>query len=487
MKPPLSISVSAAKALAQTAEQPPSPSAATPSPTASVMLGYRRRKRADGEPVSRPLPDSPEDAAPSDTQGPGGETSIQLPNEISHESQLESHRESQNTPAVSPSPPHVIETSPEEIPERDPSRPVTRQLQEHTKRRSAEVIPQALKRRLGSEHKEVGDSRSDENVKGDENVKSNEASKSDRRWHWLDSPKKDRADPSKEIKENKESKDSKKTFANLFKKRDAKKDSKKEKSAHAKDSKFSSKDYKDQKADSKAEVKTASKSEPKDKTGSSRDSHKIDAAGVSDSMRTVQPITNSRQKGHARAYSRIANDALPQDEANNDDSEDPAEGLDVAKVSATEIQLPYEIPAHQVSDRSHVMMYHRFPLHIERAIYRLSHMKLANPRRPLRQQVLLSNFMYAYLNVVNKSFQEQQMAQLAEQQEKRQKLRGPHGSVAQPFGSLGDLEESQIEQLRRIETHSYEDGLYASGGDEDDTSSSSDDEGEAQRHEAVSV
>ncbi|KAF3908374.1 hypothetical protein AA313_de0209922 [Arthrobotrys entomopaga] len=41
--------------------------------------------------------------------------------------------------------------------------------------------------------------------------------------------------------------------------------------------------------------------------------------------------------------------------------------------------------------------YTRFPIHIERAIYRLSHLKLANPRRPLLQQVLLSNFMYAYL------------------------------------------------------------------------------------------
>lgn len=45
--------------------------------------------------------------------------------------------------------------------------------------------------------------------------------------------------------------------------------------------------------------------------------------------------------------------------------------------------------------------YARFPLHIERAIYRLSHLKLANPRRPLHQQVLLSNFMYYYLDLIN--------------------------------------------------------------------------------------
>jgi hypothetical protein len=39
----------------------------------------------------------------------------------------------------------------------------------------------------------------------------------------------------------------------------------------------------------------------------------------------------------------------------------------------------------------------RFPITEERAIYRMAHLKLANPRRPLFSQVLLSNFMYSYL------------------------------------------------------------------------------------------
>ncbi|KAH0298598.1 hypothetical protein KCU71_g12822, partial [Aureobasidium melanogenum] len=39
----------------------------------------------------------------------------------------------------------------------------------------------------------------------------------------------------------------------------------------------------------------------------------------------------------------------------------------------------------------------RFSILEERAIYRMAHMKLANPRRPLHSQVLLSNFMYSYL------------------------------------------------------------------------------------------
>lgn len=49
--------------------------------------------------------------------------------------------------------------------------------------------------------------------------------------------------------------------------------------------------------------------------------------------------------------------------------------------------------------------YARYPIHVERAVYRLSHIKLANPRRPLYEQVLISNLMFWYLGVINKSQQ----------------------------------------------------------------------------------
>ncbi|OBZ90121.1 hypothetical protein A0J61_01842 [Choanephora cucurbitarum] len=49
---------------------------------------------------------------------------------------------------------------------------------------------------------------------------------------------------------------------------------------------------------------------------------------------------------------------------------------------------------------------YRFPLHVERAIYRLSHMKLADPRRPLRQQVLISNLMFWYIHSGNQGHPE---------------------------------------------------------------------------------
>ncbi|KAI9316100.1 hypothetical protein BX666DRAFT_300023 [Dichotomocladium elegans] len=45
----------------------------------------------------------------------------------------------------------------------------------------------------------------------------------------------------------------------------------------------------------------------------------------------------------------------------------------------------------------------RLPIHIERAVYRLSHTKLANPRRPLHEQVLISNLMFWYLSIVSPS------------------------------------------------------------------------------------
>ncbi|KAG5437202.1 hypothetical protein PCK2_001018 [Pneumocystis canis] len=44
----------------------------------------------------------------------------------------------------------------------------------------------------------------------------------------------------------------------------------------------------------------------------------------------------------------------------------------------------------------------RFPIHIEYSIYHLAHIKLSNPHRPLYQQVLLTNFMYSYLSLINK-------------------------------------------------------------------------------------
>jgi len=67
--------------------------------------------------------------------------------------------------------------------------------------------------------------------------------------------------------------------------------------------------------------------------------------------------------------------------------------------------VPSPSPQPQVNNFS------RYPIHVERAIYRLSHIKLANPRRALYEQVLISNLMFWYLGVINKTQQPQQTQQ----------------------------------------------------------------------------
>lgn len=66
----------------------------------------------------------------------------------------------------------------------------------------------------------------------------------------------------------------------------------------------------------------------------------------------------------------------------------------------------------------------RFSILEERAIYRMAHIKLANPRRALSSQVLLSNFMYSYLAKVQQMHPHMQipqsMAQKRAEAEKRQ-------------------------------------------------------------------
>lgn len=77
----------------------------------------------------------------------------------------------------------------------------------------------------------------------------------------------------------------------------------------------------------------------------------------------------------------------------------------------------------------------RFSILEERAIYRMAHIKLANPRRELYSQVLLSNFMYSYLAKVqqmhpqiqigNSKQARQAQQQQAAQQKKEQQQQPP--------------------------------------------------------------
>lgn len=66
----------------------------------------------------------------------------------------------------------------------------------------------------------------------------------------------------------------------------------------------------------------------------------------------------------------------------------------------------------------------RFSILEERAIYRMAHMKLANPRRPLQSQVLLSNFMYSYLAKVQQMHPHTPMAHQPKGQKKQGQQKG---------------------------------------------------------------
>lgn len=61
----------------------------------------------------------------------------------------------------------------------------------------------------------------------------------------------------------------------------------------------------------------------------------------------------------------------------------------------------------------------RFSMLEERAIYRMAHIKLANPRRALHSQVLLSNFMYSYLAKVQQMHPHMTLVTSAAQRQQR--------------------------------------------------------------------
>ncbi|KAI8370602.1 uncharacterized protein BYT42DRAFT_582992 [Radiomyces spectabilis] len=76
-------------------------------------------------------------------------------------------------------------------------------------------------------------------------------------------------------------------------------------------------------------------------------------------------------------------------------------------------------------------MQNRLPIHMERAIYRLSHIKLANPRRPLHEQVIISNMMFWYLSIIssqNHGGEQPSKAKMVAATKKQRKSRSRHNS-----------------------------------------------------------
>lgn len=84
----------------------------------------------------------------------------------------------------------------------------------------------------------------------------------------------------------------------------------------------------------------------------------------------------------------------------------------------------------------------RFSILEERAIYRMAHIKLANPRRALYSQVLLSNFMYSYLAKVQMMHPQVQIP--------------PAHQKSQQRGSRQQHQQQQEEQQQPAEYSQYQ-------------------------------
>ncbi|KAI1881022.1 hypothetical protein JX265_001262 [Neoarthrinium moseri] len=91
----------------------------------------------------------------------------------------------------------------------------------------------------------------------------------------------------------------------------------------------------------------------------------------------------------------------------------------------------------------------RFPILEERAIYRMAHIKLANPRRALYSQVLLSNFMYAYLAKVQAMHPQIQVPQSPQQKRLQQEEERRRREQEQQY-----LEQQQAQES--IEQYNFE-------------------------------
>ena len=98
----------------------------------------------------------------------------------------------------------------------------------------------------------------------------------------------------------------------------------------------------------------------------------------------------------------------------------------------------------------------RFTIIEERAIYRMAHIKLANPRRSLQSQVLLSNFMYSYLAKVQ-AMHPQIQVPVSPQQKRQEEERKRKEEEQQ---QRRRMEQQQQQQQQQREQSGQQDGDY---------------------------
>lgn len=88
----------------------------------------------------------------------------------------------------------------------------------------------------------------------------------------------------------------------------------------------------------------------------------------------------------------------------------------------------------------------RFSILEERAIYRMAHIKLANPRRALYSQVLLSNFMYSYLAKVQQMHPQMNLPTSAKQQRKQKEQQTQQPAQPEEFTQYQRYQQQQQPQ-----------------------------------------
>jgi Activator of mitotic machinery Cdc14 phosphatase activation C-term len=91
----------------------------------------------------------------------------------------------------------------------------------------------------------------------------------------------------------------------------------------------------------------------------------------------------------------------------------------------------------------------RFSILEERAIYRMAHIKLANPRRELYSQVLLSNFMYSYLAKVQQMHPQIQIPQSAVQKQQQRQERQQQAKMLEEERKMRQQEAERQTSLQQ--------------------------------------
>ncbi|KAK8245000.1 hypothetical protein HDK77DRAFT_240866 [Phyllosticta capitalensis] len=95
----------------------------------------------------------------------------------------------------------------------------------------------------------------------------------------------------------------------------------------------------------------------------------------------------------------------------------------------------------------------RFSILEERAIYRMAHIKLANPRRELYSQVLLSNFMYSYLAKVQQMHPHIQIGQTAQQKQQQRQAQEQKKKEEEQQRRLQQQQQQQPEEFNTYQRY----------------------------------